>query len=237
MSKIQNTTNIDSYNDLYSTMEHDHEYPNINLVRLEKWHLKTPGYVLDHGCGYGENLIFLTKKGYKVHGVEINEKLVKWVELKCKIKQVPLNQYSLELSTSDNKIAQDDETFDHVISLGVLEMLGDKGAATQYVNELSRVLKPGGKMLVSTLHPENSFVVQSSQIGSEQFSFSGKEMDKETQLKYELYIPNNSDSFAGLFPESCYVDEIGLWNNVYCGVNGKHYCALITKKITGENNG
>ena len=35
-------------------MEHDHEYPNTNLVRLAKWHLKKPGYTLDHGCGDGE---------------------------------------------------------------------------------------------------------------------------------------------------------------------------------------
>jgi len=230
MTKIKNTTNIDSYNDLYSTMEHDHEYPNINLVRLEKWHLKSPGFVLDHGCGYGENLIFLTKKGYKVHGVEINKELIKWIDLKCRIKQVPSNQYSLELAASDNKIAQDDETFDHVISLGVLEMLGDKAAATLYINELTRVLKPGGKMIISTLHPENSFVVQSKKIAEEKFSFSGKEMDKEVQLQYELYIPKDANSFSKIFPKSCKVDEIGSWNNVYCNVNGKHYCALITKK-------
>lgn len=230
MKKIHNTTNLDSYNDLYSTMEHDHEYPNINLVRLEKWHLKTPGYLLDHGCGYGENLIFLTKKGYKVHGVEINQKLIDWIQLKCKIKQIPSNQFSLELSSSDNKIIQEDETFDHVISLGVLEMLGDKNSAEYYIHELVRVLKPGGKMIISTLHPENSFVVKSLRINDEQFSFSGKEMDKKVQLQYELYVPKNANSFSSLFPSSCNVDEIGYWNNVYCGVNGKHYCALITKK-------
>ena len=228
MSNIHNTTNIDSYKELYSSMEHDHEYPNTNLVRLTKWHLKTPGYTLDHGCGYGENLIFLTKKGFKVHGIEINNNLIKWVDLKCKIKQVPPTLYSLELA-NDNRLIQDDETFDHVISLGVLEMLGHKNAAELYLAELARVLKPGGKMIVSTLHPENFFVINSSKISDEHYFFEGKEVDKDVQQKYELYIPNDSESFASIFPESCNVDEIGFWDNVYCGVSGKHYCALITK--------
>ena len=60
--------------------------------------------------------------------------------------------------------------------------------------------------------------------------FEGKEVDKDPHLKFELYIPNDSDSYANIFPESCQVDEIGFWDNVYCGVQGKHYCALITKK-------
>jgi ubiquinone/menaquinone biosynthesis C-methylase UbiE len=109
-------------------------------------------------------------------------------------------------------------------------MLGDKNSAEYYIHELVRVLKPGGKMIISTLHPENSFVVKSLRINDEQFSFSGKEMDKKVQLQYELYVPKNANSFSSLFPSSCNVDEIGYWNNVYCGVNGKHYCALITKK-------
>jgi len=229
--KIQNSMNINSYKDLYSTMEYDHEYPNTNLVRLEKWHLKKPGYILDHGCGYGENLIFLTKKGYKVHGIEINNDLIKWVELKCRIKQVPQNLYSLELPKEDNRLSQEDETFDHVISLGVLQYLGDKKAAKLYIHELSRVLKPGGKMIVSTFHPENYLVKRSSQIADEQFFFEGKEVDKNVQQQHQLYIPKDGNSFTSLFPESCVVDEIGSWNNVYCGVNGKHYCALVTKKF------
>ena len=58
----------------------------------------------------------------------------------------------------------------------------------------------------------------------------GKEVDKNVQQQHQLYIPKDGNSFTSLYPESCVVDEIGSWNNVYCGVNGKHYCALVTKK-------
>ena len=109
-------------------------------------------------------------------------------------------------------------------------MLGDKASSIVYIEELARVLKPGGKMIVSTLHPENFFVINSTKIADEHFFFEGKEVDKDVQQKLELYIPRDEESFANLFPESCQVDEIGFWDNVYCGVHGKHYCALVTKK-------
>jgi len=84
-------------------------------------------------------------------------------------------------------------------------------------------------MIISTLHPDNFFVQNSEKIGDEEFHFKGKEVDKNVSLEYDLYIPEDSASLSSLFPESCKVEEIGSWNNVYCGVNGKHYCALVTK--------
>ena len=81
--------NVKYYNDLYQTMEHDHAYPNTNLVRLEKWFLKGPGKVLDHGCGYGENMIFLCEKGYQVTGVDVSKHLIDFVKLKTKIRLTP----------------------------------------------------------------------------------------------------------------------------------------------------
>lgn len=231
MNKLQNAKNLESYSKLYETMEHDHEYPNINLVRLEKWFLKEPGYTLDYGCGYGENLIFLTKRGYNVHGVDINNELINWVRIKCKLKQVPPFLYSLSLlGEEDYNLPYEDNQFDHVISLGVLSYLGDKATASHCVNELTRVLKPDGKMIISTLHPENYFSTNGKEIGDEQILFKGKEMDKDPDLEYSLYMPASDESFSSLFPETCEVNEIGSWDNVYCGVTGKHYCALITKR-------
>ena len=165
-----------------------------------------------------------------MNGVEINSDLIKWIDIKCRIKQVPSSLYSLELLGGDNNLPYDDESFDHVISLGVLELLGDRPSAKYCIGELARVLKPGGKMIVSTLHPENYFVTNSKQVDNEKFHFKGREVDKETQLEYDLYIPKTDESFSSIFPENCTVEEIGSWNNVYCGVNGKHFCALVTKK-------
>ena len=52
MAGIVNKTNFETYNKMYESMDAEHNYPNTNLVRLEKWFFKgKKGFTLDHGCG------------------------------------------------------------------------------------------------------------------------------------------------------------------------------------------
>lgn len=52
--------------------------------------------------------------------------------------------YSLQMLSGDNNLPYDDCSFDHVISLGVLELLGDRKSAAHLILELSRILTSGG---------------------------------------------------------------------------------------------
>lgn len=229
MKKLIDSVNVSAYRDLYKTMEYDHSYPNINLVRLEKWFLKKPGYVLDHGCGYGENLIFLVSRGYKVMGVDICKDLIEYLKIKCKIRQIPPSLYSLKVLKNKGRLPFKNGTFDYIVSLGVLEMLSDRDSAMLCIKEFTRCLKMGGKMIVSTLAPENSYAVNGFSLGNESYNYKGMEPHKNISVEYNLYIPSSPESFESIFLPLCKVHEIGSWDNDYCGVKGKHYVALVSK--------
>ena len=146
MSLIEKT-NIVSYDAMYSNMEHDHAYPNVNLVRLEKWYFDGPGRTLDHGFGYGENLFHLVRQGYQVHGVEISEKLLNWVTHKAKLKQIPATSFNLSLSRMRTN------SHSNLVSLVMLSVLAFLKcwvlkAASNCVSELARVLERGGKAII-----------------------------------------------------------------------------------------
>ena len=224
--------NVRTYNKLYQNMKHAHEYPNVNVVRLEKWFFNEKiGTILDHGCGYAENSIFFAKRGYNVIGIDVSEELIKFNRLKAHIKQIPESLIEFKTITGKIPLFFENETFDYVISLGVLEMMGSPDKASACVSELARCLKSGGKMIVSTLAPENTFVEKSHPTRNEEiFEYRGKEMDKDTLLEYNLYIPKNEESFSSIFSETCEVNEIGSWDNAYCNVKGKHFVALVTKR-------
>ncbi len=95
--------------------------------------------VLDVGCGTGEMAARLSELGYEVWGVDIADPM---------IRHAAQRYGSCRFRVGDiEHIPFDDDTFDAVVCLGVIEYLPDDGQA---LTEIRRVLKPGGNAIVST---------------------------------------------------------------------------------------
>jgi len=220
--------NFDVYNSIYKCMDNAHDYPNTNLVRLEKWFLKGKknNKILDYGFGYGENSIFLSLKGYSVFGTEISKEVISF--LRKKLKKNKINNIKLlHLDKKLKKLPFKDNYFDSIICLGVIQYLGSKEKTNNLFKEFQRCLKPKGKFIISTFGPQNSFIKKSKKINNNTYIFAGKEkFHTDMNLNYKLYIPFNKKNFKSFFPQHMRVFEVGSWNNVYRGVNGLHYVAL-----------
>ena len=209
-------------------MDDAHEFPNTNLVRLEKWFLngKKNDKVLDYGFGYGENSIFLNSKGYSIFGAEISKNVISYLKKKLKRKNIK-NIKLLHINTKMKKLPFKDNFFDSIICLGVIQYLGNKKKTMNLMKEFQRCLKPNGKFIISTFGPQNTFIRNSNKINKNQYIFSGKEkFHNDINLRYQYYIPFNKKNFKSFFPKYMRVVEVGSWNNVYRGVNGFHYVAL-----------
>ncbi len=103
--------------------------------------------ILDAGCGAGYLCRLLAKRGARMIGVDLSSK---FIEIAGKReRQDPLGIEYYNGSLSDLSIFPGD-TFEVIISNIVLIDVRDyKGALA----ELCRVLKPGGRMIFSILHP------------------------------------------------------------------------------------
>ncbi|NBR04744.1 MAG: class I SAM-dependent methyltransferase [Planctomycetes bacterium] len=123
--------------------------PNFHqdLGFLEK-HFNKTGIILDLGCGTGRVAEFFAPKNYKVLGVDLSKPML----LQAKNKEIKgphlfLRANMLELSQlSSNSINYSSCLFS---SFG---MLLDQQHRIQMLNEIFRVLKPGGKLI---LHVHN----------------------------------------------------------------------------------
>jgi SAM-dependent methyltransferase len=95
--------------------------------------------ILDAGCGPGEMAAMLMQRGYEVWGIDIAEPMVRHARERSSANRFRVGDIE--------RIPFPDSTFDGVVCLGVLEYLDSDAKA---LTEIGRVLKPGGKAVVST---------------------------------------------------------------------------------------
>ena len=111
---------------------------------------KKEGVLLDAGCGSGENIILLSKMVKKITGVDFSEGMVNRATKKIKEHEIE-NAECYVGDVTDLKF--EDELFDKVICISVLQYLDDK-SCEKALSELIRVAKKGGSVL---LYAKNSF--------------------------------------------------------------------------------
>lgn len=101
--------------------------------------------VLDLGCGTGRHAVWLANAGAKVTGIDFSEGMMEKARAKPGAEKVRFLDHDLH-----ERLPFADGTFDGVVSGLVLEHLS---APDAFFAEARRVLKPGGRAVVSGMHP------------------------------------------------------------------------------------
>ncbi len=126
---------------------------NSNFRLMNLGEIKPTDYVLDAGCGIGGSSIYLAKnKGCKAHGITLSKKQVETATQNAKNKGL---SDKLQFSQQDyTKTNFPDNTFDIAWCIESMETATDK---TLFFNEMRRILKPGGKILVADIFKPESY--------------------------------------------------------------------------------
>jgi SAM-dependent methyltransferase len=100
-----------------------------------------PGRVLDYGCGQGRYLDVVRERfpRARLAGCDVSQ-----VALEQARARMPEAEY---VAMSDERVALPDGSFDLIVSVEVLEHVGDVELATR---ELGRLLAPGGRLVLTT---------------------------------------------------------------------------------------
>jgi ubiquinone/menaquinone biosynthesis C-methylase UbiE len=117
---------------------------------IERIRADAPGHILDWGCGYGQISDMLSRAGLNVASFDYRPGLEPAV--------VPLERYphlSVSLSPDPRLLPFEDQSFDAVLSCGVLEHVEDPDASLE---EIRRVLTAGGTFYVYKLPNRTSYL-------------------------------------------------------------------------------
>ena len=111
----------------------------------------SPGMrILDVGCGTGNFSLKLARLGCNITGIDISEKMLTFAREKAQKEQLPAEFMSMDASDLEFP----EEVFDAVVSMAALEFMQDQ---QKTLDEMFRVLKKGGKLLVGTINRESDW--------------------------------------------------------------------------------
>lgn len=167
-------------------------WPNESLVRFFKGNY-IAGFqdeyqrkkVLDIGFGTGNNLMFFGTLGMELHGVEIHEEICqKGVE---RLREMG---YESDLRPGDNRnIPFPDEYFDYIVPWDVLHYEGEENRIIEAIAEYHRVLKPGGRIFLSTVAPDHTILNGSETLGNHQYRIGRDDDFRKGQIFFYFDAP------------------------------------------------
>lgn len=155
--------------------------------------------VLDAGCGTGNFSLKLASTGCKVTGIDVSEDML--AIARHKAAKLGFDNIGF-LKMDIHQLAFPEHTFDVVFSMAVWEFIPRPREA---FDELWRVLRPGGQLLIGTINRESpwghQYMQEASSPGSVFLHASFKSMDDLKNLNRDnicgwrecLYIPPQAD--------------------------------------------
>lgn len=129
--------------------------------------------ILDAGCGSGPTASAMIERGAEVSGFDLSTAMIE-------IARRALPETDLRVHDLADPLPWDDASFDVAVASLVLHYLPDWSGP---LSELRRVLKPGGRLLVSVNHP-GAFPIVHSDLDyfgvteyTEDYEFAGRTVD------------------------------------------------------------
>lgn len=153
-----NTPNLTNAYDHWHTHVHGQENPA--ELKLESWHENALSLapslqgkaVLEVGCGVGDFAIYLTQQADLVTAVDFSPAAIALAQKKAETQQVPVTFQVADAQA----LPFPDESFDVIFSCECLEHVP---GPQQALREMSRILKPGGQLILTTENYSNAIVL------------------------------------------------------------------------------
>lgn len=125
---------------------------NVALRYVEKLSPPKTARILEIGCGAGGTAFALACKGYGVDAVDHSSTMVEMTKRYAKQNGV---ESRVRVAIEDvHELKFNDQSYDLIIALGVVGWLHDLKKA---LNEIKRVLKPGGYVVLNSTHANALF--------------------------------------------------------------------------------
>jgi SAM-dependent methyltransferase len=125
--------------------------------------------ILDVGCGEGRNAVYFLQKNYSIFGIDPNELAIQYCRYLAKSIDPETDIHRFQVGDGA-AIPFHGEAFDAVISSAVLHFASDPTHFWKMVEEIHRILKPGGVFWMRTCTGFGNILEESSPLGEGRYA-------------------------------------------------------------------
>ena len=207
----------------------NHEQPPELLVELVESGQVKKGKALDLGCGLGNYVIWLAKKGFDVVGVDgsptaikIAKKNAKRKKVKCKFLNSDLTERwpheitNPRIRTKNKSLISRGKPFDFVYDWGLLHHIMPEDR-DRYIRKVHRVLKPKGKYASLCFNEKDE-------------SFEGTGKYRGTRLGTDVYLSSEKE-LRKLYGKYFRIIDFRVFESVSKITHVFNYCFMERKEI------
>lgn len=162
-------------------------WPSETLIRLLRGRY-VPGMpkdlrglkVLDVGCGNGNNAVFLCAAGMQVAVTEVDAAI-------CDLVRERMRRLGYEVDAkvgANRSLPFASDTFDFIVSWNVIHYEASEAEIRAAFAEHARVLKPGGRLLLSTTGPDHRILQGHTRLGPHRYQIGRADDFRKGQVFY-----------------------------------------------------
>jgi len=150
--------------------------------------------IIEVGCGHGRLMRPLADKFKEVHGTDATYERIMEARFRCK------DYSNITVTQNDGHTLRQyaDNSFDFAYCHGVLVHINSKKVINNYIREMGRVLKPGGRMKFDIYFGKGMFgiTIRDFGIGARYTEDEIKEVMAEAGLKIVNFVPVQTRQFS-----------------------------------------
>lgn len=141
--------------------------------------------ILDVSFGNGNNMPLYVSLGLDIYGTEVSGEICEQLQQKLENANI---KTTLKAGVNQN-LPFEDDFFDYLVSWNVIHYEPTEKDMVAAIQEYSRVLKPGGRLFLSTTGPEHLILEGAENIGKHQYQIGREDDFRKGQVYFYFDEP------------------------------------------------
>lgn len=180
--------------------------------------------VLDLGCGDGRNMGLLSNLGMNIYGAEITKEI-------CDAVMLRMAKLGIKADIRvgrNNSLPFEDQLFDYIVASASVYYVDSGTTFEDNMREIQRVLKPGGHIIFSIVHPDSYILNGAEELSDSHYRIKSDPLGLRNGYVFKVF--KEREHITDCFSKDFCDISIGYTSDDYYGLKQDLWLLVAKKK-------